>query len=148
MKVDEVHVQSKTGEMTTVKKQGDASGRFTSPTASRAGETAVQGLTSTLVNMEVTRVIDENPTDLKQPWSRSRDDGGGDGSARTSDNRKTMWQKIAVGDRTRGQGAALYAKRNDEKRVFLDSVTYQEAEINKSTFDLRYRQVPIVSFQR
>jgi hypothetical protein len=42
---------------------------------------------------------------------------------------------VAFGDKT-ATGGNLYAKRNDEKRVFLVA-DFQESSMNKSTFDLR-----------
>ena len=85
-------------------------------------------------SLEIVRVIDENPADLK--------DYGLD-APRIEIDFKAAGDKasgrLLIGDKT-PTGADLYAKRNDEKRVFLIPA-YQEATLNKSTFDLRDKTV-------
>jgi hypothetical protein len=128
-KIEELKIKSEKGDVTSLKKNGDK-WEIVSPQPLPASESDLIGLTSALGQMEVVRVVDENPTDLKeygleQPRIevdfKSRD---GKPSGR-----------IAFGDKT-ATGGNMYAKRNDDKRVFLVA-DFQDSSLNKSTFDLR-----------
>ena len=132
-KIDEIRVQSDKGEVTAVKKGPDG-WQITTPLTARASEPEVGGITTALQNIEVTRVIEDNPTDLKQYGLEP---------PRmvvvfTSPDAKSSG-KLSVGEKT-ATGGGLYARRNDEKRVFLIQ-DYQEPSLNKSTFDLRDKAI-------
>src|SRR3954468_21936191 len=62
-KLAEIKVTSAAGDATTVKKEGGA-WQVTQPIATKADESEVSGITTALGQMEVTRVVDENPTNL------------------------------------------------------------------------------------
>jgi hypothetical protein len=96
----------------------------------KADESEVSGITSALSSIEVTRVVDENPTNLNDyglsnPRIQLAFKASGDKEAR----------KLMIGEKS-PTGGDLFAKRNDEKKVFLIPA-FQETTFNKSTFDLR-----------
>lgn len=131
-KVDELTVTSESGDVTSVKKSGDG-WQIVSPVSVRASDTDVSGITSAIGQLEVGKVIDENPSNLKeygletprlQVEFKSSDGKGG---------------KLLLGEKT-ATGANLYAKRNAETRVFLIP-QFQETSLNKSTFDLRDKSI-------
>ena len=62
-KIDEVKVSTAAGDATTLKKEG-AAWKITQPAELPASESEVSGLTSSLGQVEIVRVIDENPTNL------------------------------------------------------------------------------------
>ena len=64
-KIDRVSVKSDKGETTIAVKQGDR-WQQTQPAAVAADEAEISGITSNLASLEVQRVVDEQPPDLKQ----------------------------------------------------------------------------------
>jgi len=138
-KINELAITSESGEHTTVKKTGDE-WRVTAPVDTKASETDVTAVTSALGSIDVTRVIDENPTALK--------DYGLDSPKIEIDYKSTDGKsgKLLVGEKN-ATGASLYAKRNDEKRVFLIP-QYQEQSLNKSTFDLRDKSAMAIQHEK
>jgi hypothetical protein len=132
-KLDELKVLSAAGDATTLKKEGGA-WQVTQPITAKADESEVSGITSALGQMEVSRVVDENPTSLNDyglsnPRIQIEFKGAGDKGPR----------KLLVGDKS-PTGSDLFAKRNDEKQVFLIPAM-QETSINRTTFDLRDKAV-------
>lgn len=128
-KVEELKVKSASGDVTSLKKISDK-WQVTAPMSVPASEAEIIGITSALGQMEVVRVVDENPTDLKEYGLETPrievDFKSGEGKPAG---------RVVFGDKT-ATGGNLYAKRNDEKRVFLVA-DFQETSMNKSTFDLR-----------
>src|SRR5262245_29938874 len=61
-KIEEIKVKSAAGETTTMKKL-DGSWQVVEPIAVKADESEASGITSGLTSLNVTRVVDENPTD-------------------------------------------------------------------------------------
>jgi hypothetical protein len=128
-KIEELKIKSESGDVTSLKKVS-GTWQIVAPVSAPAAESEIIGLTSALGQMEIVRVIDENPTDLKDYGLANPrievefKSGEGKPSGR-----------ILVGDKT-PTGASLYAKRNDEKRVFLIA-DFQDSSLNKSTFNLR-----------
>jgi len=99
----------------------------------------VSGITSALAQLEIVRVVDENPADLKdyglaEPRIEVDFKATGDKDPR----------RLIIGDKS-PTGADLFAKRNDEKRVFLVAA-FQEQTFNRSTFDLRDKT--LIKFDR
>jgi hypothetical protein len=132
-KLDEIKVTSAAGDATTLKKEGGA-WQVVQPITAKAEESEVSGITSALGQIEVTRVIDENPTNLNDyglsnPRIEIDFKGPGD----------KEYRKLFVGDKS-PTGADLFAKRNDEKKVFLIP-GFQETSLNRTTFDLRDKAV-------
>src|SRR6267142_1518792 len=62
-KLDEIKVMSAAGDATTLKKEGGA-WQVTQPITAKADESEVSGITSALGQMEIARVVDENPASL------------------------------------------------------------------------------------
>jgi hypothetical protein len=132
-KVDEIKVTSAAGDATTLKKEGGA-WQVVQPITAKADESEVSGITTALGQIEVSRVIDENPTNLNDYGlsnPRIEIDFKGAGG---KDSRKLL-----VGDKS-PTGSDLFAKRNDEKKVFLIPA-FQETSLNRTTFDLREKNV-------
>lgn len=137
-KIEELTIKSVGGEVTSLKKVADK-WQIVAPVAELAAESDVMTVTSALGQMEITRVIDEKPADLKEY---------GLAAPRIEVEFKSATGKpsgkILIGDKT-PTGASLYAKRGDEPRVFLIA-DYQENSLNKTTFDLRDKA--ILKFER
>ena len=126
-KIDELAIKSEAGERTTLKKNG-SSWDIVQPATGRTDDAAVSGITSNLASVEVQRVIDENPSDLK-------DFGLADPRVEVTFKSGGKEQKLQIGQKT-PTGSDLYAKLGDQKKVFLIS-SYLDSTFNKSTFDLR-----------
>lgn len=137
-KIDELKITSDKGDVTTLKK--DSGGwQIVSPVTAKADETEASGIANALGQAEVSRVIDENPTSLKdygleKPRIVIEFKASGDKDSR----RLTLGEKSPT-------GSDIFTKRNDDKRVFLIGST-QETTFNRSTFDLRDKTV--LKFER
>ena len=132
-KLDEIKVTTAAGDATTLKKEGGG-WQVAQPIAARADESQVSGITTALGQIEVSRVIDENPTNLN--------DYGLSNPRIQIDFKKTGdkdYRKLIVGDKS-PTGGDLFAKRDDEKKVFLIPA-FQETSLNRTTFDLRDKAV-------
>jgi len=132
-KIEELKVLSAAGDATTVKKQG-AAWQVTQPIAAPAADSEVSGITSALGQLEITRVIDENPANLNDyglsnPRIEIDFKASGDKD----------YRKLFVGEKS-PTGGDLFARRNDDKKVFLIPA-FQETTFNKTTFDLREKSV-------
>jgi hypothetical protein len=137
-KIAELKVKSASGDVTSLKKEADG-WQIVEPAKARAAENDVSSITGALQAVSIERVIDENPSNLKDYGLETPrvevDFKSADG--------KTSG-RLLLGVKTPA-GGNIYAKRNDEKRVFLVP-EYQESSINKSTFDLRDKT--IITFKR
>ena len=60
-KVNELTVHSESGDVTTVKKDGD-NWKIVSPITARASDADVSAVTGAVAQLEIGKVIDENPT--------------------------------------------------------------------------------------
>ena len=132
-KVEEIKVMSAAGDATTLRKEGGV-WKVTQPITAAASESEVSGITSALGQMEVGRVVDENPTNLNDyglsnPRIQIDFKAAGD----------TDYKKLLVGDKS-PTGSDIFAKRNDDKQVFLIP-SFQETSVNRTTFDLREKSV-------
>ncbi|HTK29423.1 MAG TPA: DUF4340 domain-containing protein [Vicinamibacterales bacterium] len=137
-KIDELTITSGKGEKTTLKKDGSA-WQVTSPISAKADESEVSGITSNLSSVEVTRVIDDKPANLKEygletPRVEVDFKAAGDKEPR----------RLFLGDKS-PTGSSVYAKRNAENRVFLIPA-FQDTAFDKSSFDLRDKT--LVKFDR
>src|SRR5262245_54811038 len=131
-KIDEINVTSATGEGASAKKDG-GTWKLVEP-AAPADEAEVSGLANTLASVDMVRVVDENPSDLNDYGLSNprvvvsfKADGDKD------------YRRLLLGEKT-PTGSDLFAKRNDEKKVFLIAA-FQESALNKSPFDLRDKNV-------
>jgi hypothetical protein len=130
-KIDIVTVKSDKGETTTARRQGTG-WQLTRPVATGADESEISGITSNLASMEVQRVVDDQPGDLKQygldpPRIDVTFASGG------KDRRILFGQKTPT-------GSDMYAKLPDKPRVFLIP-SFLETTFNKSPFDLRDKTI-------
>ena len=137
-KIEEVKVSTAAGEATTLKKEGSG-WKITQPSDLAASESEVSGLTSALGQVEITRVIDENPSNLNDyglsnPRVEIDFKAAGD----------KEYRKLLIGEKT-PTGGDLFAKRNDEKKVFLIAAS-NDTSFNRTTFDLRDKT--LLKFER
>jgi uncharacterized protein DUF4340 len=126
-KIEEITIKSESGEQTTLKKSG-SDWQIVSPAAAKPDNAEVSGLTTNLSSVEMQRVVDENPPDLKeyglaQPRVQVTFKAGG------------QEHTLQIGQKT-PPGSDLYAKRASDKKVFLIA-SYLDSTFNRKTFDLR-----------
>jgi hypothetical protein len=136
--IEEITVKNDAGETTTVKK-ADGKWTMTAPFQTRASDMDASGIANALAGLDVTRVVDENPTDVK--------DYGLDAPSTEitfKSNGGNPSGKLLIGKKT-ATGGSLYARKDDEKRVVLIG-EFNSTTFNKSTFDLRDKA--IVTFDR
>lgn len=130
-KIDEVTIKSENGDRTTLRKKG-TDWEIVQPVAAGSDAAEISGVTSNLATLEIQRVIDESPADLKEY---------GLAEPRIDVSFKSGGQehRLLIGQKT-PPGSDLYAKLADQKKVFLVP-SYLESTFNKSTFDLRDKSV-------
>ena len=131
--IEELTVTSTRGEVTALKKSGDK-WQIIKPVETPAADSDVAVVTSAIGQMEINRVVDEKPADLKEYGLdpprfevEFKANGG------------KMSGKVLVGDKTVTSGN-LYAKKSDQPRVFLVA-DYLEGSLNKTTYDLRDKSI-------
>ena len=132
-KIEELRLSTADGDATTLKKDNGA-WQMTAPIAAKADESEVNGITSALGSAEITRVVDENPANLTD-YGLSNPKVVIDFKVAGDKD----FKKLLIGEKA-PTGTDLFAKRNDEKKVFLIPA-YQETTFNKKTFDLRDKVV-------
>jgi Domain of unknown function (DUF4340) len=132
-KIEEIKVTSASGDATTAKKDGGG-WKLIEPAAAPADESELSGIANALATADVIRVVDPNPASLNDyGLSNPRIEI----DFRASGDKD--YRKLFVGEKS-PTGADLFARRNDEKQVFLIS-SYQETALNKATFELRDKNV-------
>ncbi len=136
--IETLTVKNDAGETTSLKKQ-DGKWTMTAPFQTRASDMDASGIANALAGLDVTRVVDEAPTDVKDyglvtPAMEI---------AFTSTAGKPSG-KLLIGSKT-ATGGSLYARKDGEPRVVLIG-EFNSATFNKSTFDLRDKA--IVNFDR
>jgi hypothetical protein len=136
--IEELTIRSESGETTTLKK-ADGKWTMTAPVQTRASDMDASGITSGLSGLEITRVVDEKPTDVKeygldvpavQVTFRSK--------AGSPSGTLFIGKKSAT-------GGSVYARKDGDPRVVLIG-EFNQTTFNKNTFDLRDKA--IVSFDR
>lgn len=130
-KIEEVTITAESGERTTLRKAGDA-WQIASPSTAAADAAETSAITTNLSTLSVERVVDEQAADLgeyglEQPRIQVAFKAGSE-SRRLSIGRKTP------------PGSDLYARVDDEKKVFLIP-SHLESTFNRGTFDLRDKGV-------
>ena len=137
-KLEELKVASDKGDVTTLKKEG-GNWQLVAPLAAKADESEVSGIANALGQLEIVRVIDENPTNLNDYGLMT---------PRIEIDFKVTgdkdFRKLSIGEKS-PTGSDLFARRNDDKKVFLIP-SYQETTLNRSTFELRDKVV--LKFER
>ena len=126
-KIEEITIKSDSGEQTRLQKSG-ADWQMVSPVSARPDNSEVSGLTTNLSTLEMQRVVDENPSDLKE---YGLDQPRIEVSFKADGQQHTLF----IGQKT-PPGSDLYAKRANDNKVFLIQ-SYLESNFNKKAFDLR-----------
>ena len=130
--IDAITVRSASGERTELRKTGEQGWQIVQPVAAQPDPSEISGLTTNLANLEVQRVVDENPASLDEyglatPRIEVAFTGGG------SEHR------LLIGNKTPPE-TDLYAKRGSDARVFLIPA-HLESTFNRTTFELRDKSV-------
>ncbi|HZI78438.1 MAG TPA: DUF4340 domain-containing protein [Vicinamibacterales bacterium] len=137
--IEEVQITA-SDDATRVKKSGTA-WSIVEPVQAEADASELSSITGSLASLEVGRVVDEKPADLK---------GFGLEPARIDVRFKVKGQaaehRVLLGDKT-ATGGDLYAKLADSPRVFLVAA-HLESSFNKSTFALRDKAILKVDRQK
>src|SRR3954468_23198248 len=108
-KIDELSLKSESGDRTRLQKSG-SEWKIVAPAGAAPDANEISGVTSGVASLEMDRVVDENPADLKeyglaQPRIELAFKTGG------------KEQSLLIGQKT-PPGTGLYAKRGDDKKVF------------------------------
>jgi hypothetical protein len=130
-KINELRI-TYTGESTLLKK--DNSGwKIVEPAPMEADPPEAIGVATALSNVEIVRVVDDNPADLEQFGLAKpaitveyKGEGGVSGT-------------LKLGNKNATQGE-MYALKNNDKRVFLVS-SFNETSFNRTSFDLRDKKI-------
>jgi hypothetical protein len=134
--IDEITIKSESGDRTTLRKTGlmktGTDWQIVAPLAAQPDGAEISALTTNLNSLEIQEVLEENPSDLAeyglaQPRVEVSFKSGG------------KEQTLHLGRRT-PPGTDMYAKRSDEKKVFLVS-GFLDSTFNRTTFDLRDKTV-------
>jgi hypothetical protein len=131
-KVEQFTLTNDKGEQTTVKRAAPGKWEMTQPAGIEADEGAANAIALNLHTLEVQRVVDENPSDLKEFGL----DTPHVAVAFKADGKD---HRLQIGNKTPTQ-SDLYARVDDQKRVILIPST-MDAVFNRSTFDLRNKAV-------
>src|SRR5918996_2789514 len=121
-KIEELKIKAEKGDTTTVVKK-DGAWQVTAPIGTAADESEVSSITSGLAQLNVVRVVDDNPADLKEyglATPRVQIDFKASGDKE--------YRRLLVGDKS-PTGSDIFAQRNDEKRIFLIPA-YQDTTFN------------------
>ena len=132
-KIDELKISTVAGGVASLQKAADG-WKLTQPTAAKADESEVNGITSNLSSLTVERVVDEAPGNLgdyglKEPVIEVSFKSKGDKAFRT----------LQLGTKT-PTGSDMYARLANEKKVFLVQ-GYLESTFNRQPFDLRDKKI-------
>jgi hypothetical protein len=130
-KIEELQIKSEAGEHTTLRKKGTA-WEIVQPVTAPSDEAAVSGITSNLASVEVQRVIDENPSDVKEF-------GLAEPRVEVAFKAAGQERRLQIGQKT-PSGSDVYAKLADQKKVFLIP-SHLDSTFNRGTFDLRDKSV-------
>ncbi len=118
---------------TSLLRKSEAGWKMIEPTPTDADPPEAISIAQALANLELVRVVEENPKDLAQYGLEKpaiRVDFKAQGNVNGS---------LKLGDKNATQGE-MYAQKNDEKKVFLVSA-FQETSFNRKPFDLRDKKI-------
>jgi len=130
-KIEEIEVKSESGDRTTMRKKG-SDWEIVQPVSVRTDQAAVSGIATNLSSVEIQRVIDDNPADLKEY-------GLAEPRVEVAFKANGQQHRLQLGQKTPA-GSDVYAKLPDSKRVFLIP-SYLDSTFNRGTFDLRDKSV-------
>jgi uncharacterized protein DUF4340 len=132
-KIEEIEIHAASGEMTKLKKNGTV-WQIVEPATLEADQSEVSSLLTSLETLEIQRVLDEKPADLKPfelnpPRVTVAVRQAGD----------TAPKRVNLGSKT-PTGADLYATIEGQPRLLLLS-SYVEDSLNKTPFSFREKSV-------
>lgn len=130
-KIEELEIKSESGDRTTLRRRG-TDWEIVQPVTAPSDQAAVSGITSNLTSVEIQRVIDEKPADLKEY-------GLADPRVEVAFKANGQQRRLQLGQKT-PSGSDVYAKLSDDPKVFLVS-SYLDSTFNRGTFDLRDKSV-------
>lgn len=131
--IEEVQVKSADGETTRLQK-ADGNWQLIEPVKAAADTSEITTIASSLASLEIQRVVDENPADLKQ---YGLEPARVEVAFRPKGEKEL--KRVQIGEKT-PTGTDLYARLPDQKRVFLVS-SFLDSTFNKNTFALRDRRI-------
>ena len=131
--IEEVQVKSADGETTRLQK-ADGNWQLVEPVKAAADTSEITTIASSLASLEIQRVVDENPADLKQ---YGLEPARVEVAFRPKGEKEL--KRVQIGEKT-ATGTDLYARLPDQKRVFLVS-SFLDSTFNKNTFALRDRRI-------
>jgi hypothetical protein len=136
--IEEVQVKSADGETSHLQKT-DGKWQLVEPVKAAADESEVSSIATSLASLEIQRVVEESAGDLAQyELDPPRIEVGFKAKGQSA------FQRVLIGAKT-PTGGDLYARAQDQKRVFLIS-SFLDSTFNKNTFALRDRR--ILAFDR
>ena len=136
--IEELQIKAASGETSRLRK-GAGGWEIVEPVKAEADATEASSVTSNLGSLEIQRVVEENPGDLAQ---YGLNPPRVDVAFRVKDQKD--FRHLLVGEKT-PTGGDLYAKLQDDKKVFLIS-SFLDTTFNRTPFDLRDKS--IVEFDR
>jgi hypothetical protein len=131
--IEEVQIKNTEGE-TARAQRIDTSWQVVEPVKADADAGEVAAITSGLASLEVQRVVDEKPTDVKQ---YGLEPARIEVAFRVKDQKD--FRRLLIGEKT-PTGGDLYAKTPDQSRVFLIA-SYLDSTFNKNAFNLRDKAI-------
>jgi hypothetical protein len=131
--VEDIRIKSADGQTTHLQKSAGA-WKIVEPEALAADEGALSSITSSLATLEIQRVVDEKPSDLKQ---YGLDPARVEVEFRVRGDKEP--KRVALGEKT-PTGGDLYAQLPGQPRVFLVS-SFLDSTFNKNTFALRDKTI-------
>lgn len=127
--LEDIQIKAADGQTTRVQ-YADGTWKIVEPENAPADQGELSSITSSLASLDVQRVVDENPGDVKQ---YGLDPARIEVSFRAKGDKEP--RRIQLGDKT-PTGGDLYARVPGQNRVFLVS-SFVDATFNKNTFALR-----------
>jgi hypothetical protein len=131
--IEEIQIKPAAAESSRAEKTS-GTWQLVEPVKTDADQGALTNTATSLSSLEVNGVVDENPADIAQ---YGLNPAKLDVAFRVKGQKDL--QHLLIGEKT-ATGGDLYAKRADEKRVFLIS-SYLDGTFNRSPFDLRDKSV-------
>jgi Domain of unknown function (DUF4340) len=136
--IEELEIKSADAQSSRLRKTDDK-WTIVEPTTAEPDAGELSSITSSLSDVSIERVVDENPSDLKRfGLEPPRIEVAFRAKGQKEFNR------LMIGDKT-PTGGELYARTPDKKRVFLLS-SFLEETLNKNTFALQDKR--ILKFER
>ena len=131
--VEEVQIRAADGQTTRVQRT-DGTWKIVAPEPAEADQGEMSSITMSLATLELQRVIDEKPADVK---AYGLDPARVEVEFRAKGEKEP--RRVQIGERT-PTGGDLYARIGGQPRVFLVS-SFLDTTFNKNTFALRDKTV-------